>query len=73
MRLIASIATAAALFVTAAATPAGASTNVADGTSNTIMFAEIAKSKLADASLSYFKSVGGLKAETEFMDYTDDA
>ena len=80
MRRIAGIATAVTLFVAAAATPADATTHVTDGTSNTIAFGEIAKSKLGDASLNaaggtgFFKSVGGLHPETEsFMDYTDDA
>jgi hypothetical protein len=73
MPRIAAITTAVALFVAAAAGPAGAATS--DGTSNTIFVAGIAQSKLAEASQSYFfKSAGGLKSEPEsFMDYTDDA
>jgi hypothetical protein len=64
-RAVGGIAVAVALFVAVAASPAGAvawdpncssgarTTNMADGSSNTIMFGAIAKSKLGELAMTY--------------------
>lgn len=57
MRRVAGIAAAIALFAAVAA----------DGTSNTIMFGAIAKSKLAEMMPLGFKSASGLKPEAELV------